>query len=77
MYPAAENREYKGVLLLVHGFGDYAARWAHVGQEFSKLGYDLWVNDCRGMGSSDGQSQFIPSVDTMVDDQRGYWNLVM
>lgn len=69
--------EYLGVLLLVHGFGDYAARWALVGQDYSKLGYDIWVMDCRGMGSSGGQSMFVPSVEIMVDDLRGYWNLVM
>lgn len=77
MYPAATETQYRGVLLFIHGFGDYAARQAHVGQEFSKMGYDFWIMDCRGMGSSGGQSMFVPSLEIMVDDLRGYWKLVM
>ena len=46
MYPAAcgnKSPEYKGIIFMVHGFGDYAERVAHVGKRFSDAGYDFFI----------------------------------
>ena len=64
-YPSAipkDDPKYMGVLFFIHGHGDYSERTAHVGEMFSKLGYDFYMMDTRGNGKSEGQTVFVPSV---------------
>ena len=56
-YPSAIDKsdpKYMGILFYIHGHGDYGARLAHIGEMFSKLGYDFYMMDTRGNGSSEG-----------------------
>ena len=57
LYPAAcgnKDPQYKGIVFMVHGFGGYGANLAHIGEMFSKLGYDFFIQDSRGHGKSEG-----------------------
>ena len=66
MYPRDATVELKGVIFMVHGYMDYAARWAHYAEIYSKLGYDVFIMDSRGHGKSEGQSIYVPSVNICV-----------
>ena len=46
----------------MHGFSDYSARFAHVAQKFSSLGYDFYSLDFPGHGKSEGKIGFVHSV---------------
>jgi len=42
-------------LLIVHGFADHGARYAHVAARFAKLGYAVLAADYRGHGRAEGK----------------------
>jgi len=58
----------KGVIALVHGFGEHSGRYDHVAQAFAKRGYSTFSFDHRGHGKSKGQRGHTPSYDHLMDD---------
>ena len=42
---SSSKRDSKGVVFFIHGFSDYAGRYAHLGKVFSRLGYDFFCMD--------------------------------
>ena len=46
--------EPRAGLLIVHGFADHGARYAHVAESFTKLGYTVLAFDYRGNGRAGG-----------------------
>lgn len=58
----------KAVVCLVHGLGEHAGRYAHVGKAFSEAGYALLGFDLRGHGKSGGQRGHAPSMEALMDD---------
>ena len=76
-YPADESVEFKGVVFFIHGFTDYVARFAHLAEKFSQLGYDFYGMDQRGHGKSGGKTVHIPSISTITDDTIKYHRMVL
>jgi acylglycerol lipase len=65
-WPASKNRA-RGVVLAVHGFGDYSAAFEQPAQVWAQSGLDTWSWDQRGFGGSPTRGHWA-GVDTMVDD---------
>jgi alpha-beta hydrolase superfamily lysophospholipase len=76
-YGYPHQGEFRGVVFYIHGFTDYIGRFAHVGQEFSKLGYDFYAMDQRGHGKSEGKLAYVPSIDQITDDTILYHRLIL
>jgi len=62
------DKKPKAVVCLVHGLGEHAGRYAHVGEAFAKAGYALVGFDERGHGKSGGARGHTPTYDAMMDD---------
>lgn len=58
----------KGVVCLVHGFGEHTGRYLHVAGHLAGAGYALVAFDQRGHGKSGGQRGHAPSYEVMMDD---------
>ncbi len=60
--------QYKGVICIVHGFGEHSGRYGHVADFFNKNGYAVLAMDNRGHGKSGGKLGHAPSFDSYLDD---------
>lgn len=58
----------KAVVCLVHGLGEHAGRYAHVGKALANASFVLLGFDLRGHGKSGGQRGHFPSFDALMDD---------
>ena len=63
-----ENSKPKALIALVHGLGEHAGRYAHVGKALTDAGYALVGFDLRGHGKSDGARGHSSSLDTYMQD---------
>jgi len=66
-YWTTEGTE-KGVIALVHGFGEHSGRYEHVAKAFAQRGYSTFSFDHRGHGRSGGQRGHTPSYEHLMDD---------
>ena len=64
----APEDEPKAVVCLVHGLGEHAGRYAHVGKALNDAGYALLGFDQRGHGKTPGARGVTPPFDRMMDD---------
>jgi alpha-beta hydrolase superfamily lysophospholipase len=62
----------KGLIVLVHGFGDHSGRYAHVVNHFAGLGYAVATYDHRGHGRSDGRRGDIDGFAPLVGDLNSF-----
>ena len=66
------NDSIKGVVIIIHGFGEHAAMYTAVGERFGEEGYACILYDQRGHGASpdDRKNWFgiIPSYQHFLDD---------
>jgi alpha-beta hydrolase superfamily lysophospholipase len=60
--------QYKGIICIVHGFGEHSGRYGHVADFFNKNGYAVLAMDNRGHGNSGDKRGHTPSFDTYLDD---------
>ncbi len=58
----------KAKIVLVHGLGEYAGRYAHVAASLNQKGFAVYAYDHLGHGKSDGARAYIPSMDILRDD---------
>ncbi len=59
----------KGVIVIVHGYGEHAGRYEHVAAYFNKIGYALYAADHRGHGRSRGERLgYFASFEPLSDD---------
>ena len=63
----------RGSLLLVHGVGEHALRYAHVAGALLSLGVVVRAYDQRGFGASGGARGMLPHADALLDDLRDRW----
>lgn len=56
------------VLVLVHGLGEHAGRYRHVGRAFAAAGIDVHAFDLRGFGASAGPRAWIDRWSRFHDD---------
>ena len=64
--------DVRGVVVLVHGLGEYGGRYLDVGQSFVDRGYVFVAGDLRGHGVSEGRRAFVSRLDNFMDDLDGY-----
>ena len=62
------DQAIKGTVIIVHGLGDHAFRYAHVANFFNEQGYHVRAYDQYGHGESGGSRGRIPSEMRLVDD---------
>ncbi len=60
--------QYKGIICIVHGFGEHSGRYAHVADFFNKNGYAVLAMDNRGHGKSEGKRGHTPNFDSYLAD---------
>lgn len=60
--------QYRGIICIVHGFGEHGGRYTHVADFFNKQGYAVLAIDNRGHGKTEGKRGHTPSFDSYLDD---------
>lgn len=58
----------KGVVLIVHGFGEHSGRYEHVGDGLAQSGFRVEAFDLRGFGASGGRRAWVDRWATVHDD---------
>lgn len=64
--------EARGVVVLVHGFGEHSARYAHVGTRLATAGFAVYAADHRGHGRTEGRRANVERMALVVDDLGGF-----
>ncbi len=62
------DQSIKGAVIIVHGLGEHAFRYAHVAQFLNEQGFHVRAYDQYGHGESGGTRGTIPSEMRLVDD---------
>lgn len=62
------DQDIKGTVIIVHGLGEHAFRYAHVAQQLNEAGFHVRAYDQYGHGESGGSRGRIPSEMRLVDD---------
>ena len=57
-----------GIVVLVHGYAEYGARYAHVAERLTPLGVAVYAEDHMGHGHSDGERALITDFGDVVAD---------
>jgi alpha-beta hydrolase superfamily lysophospholipase len=65
---APEERPARGVVVIVHGFGEHSGRYEHVAQRLVAEGYAAYALDHRGHGRSEGPRAVIDRLADAVSD---------
>ena len=60
--------EPTGIVVLVHGYAEYGARYAHVAERLTSLGVAVYAEDHMGHGHSDGEQALITDFGDVVAD---------
>jgi len=68
--------DIKGVILIVHGIGGHSGRYANVVNHIVPQGYAIYGFDLLGHGKSEGQREFIRSLDDYTDPLTQYLIMV-
>jgi alpha-beta hydrolase superfamily lysophospholipase len=58
----------RAMVMLVHGLGEHAGRYAHVAARLNALGFSVHAADHYGHGASSGKRGALPDVMRLVDD---------
>ena len=58
----------RGVIVVTHGMGEHALRYAEMASYFTEAGFIVVAFDIRGHGSSEGKRGHTPSYDLLMDD---------
>jgi alpha-beta hydrolase superfamily lysophospholipase len=62
----------RGVVVLVHGYGEHLGRYRHVAEYLSARDYAVYALDHRGHGRSDGLRAHVDRFDEFIDDLHGF-----
>eukprot|EP01121_Diplochlamys_sp_Union-15-3_P003107 TRINITY_DN1294_c0_g1_i5.p1 TRINITY_DN1294_c0_g1~~TRINITY_DN1294_c0_g1_i5.p1 ORF type:complete len:373 (-),score=29.28 TRINITY_DN1294_c0_g1_i5:52-1170(-) len=62
------DQNFKGVILFVHGLGEYFARYCHLFDAWKTLGFIVYTFDLRGHGNSSGRRGHVPCYQSLVTD---------
>jgi alpha-beta hydrolase superfamily lysophospholipase len=70
----SETLQPKGVICLVHGFGEHSSRYEHVAKFFTDNRYGVITYDHRGHGRSAGRKGHFASYDEFMNDVQNLLN---
>ncbi|OHX68330.1 alpha/beta hydrolase [Flammeovirga pacifica] len=71
-----KDTEIKGVLCLVHGFGEHIQRYHHVAEFFTNQGFGFIAYDQRGHGKTSGKRGVVPSYEDVLENVTEFLSLV-
>lgn len=66
----AQGGSPRGNVVIVHGSKDYSERYLDFAQNLSRAGYQVFGYDQRGHGRSQGERNYFPRFENVVDDLR-------
>lgn len=69
-WPAADDVERRGSVLVVHGLGEHSARYEDVAKTLSASGFDVRAYDQQGHGKTSGKRGVVESGRAMLLDLR-------
>jgi acylglycerol lipase len=72
-FPA--KKQQKGVLIIVHGLGEYTDRYSHVVDYFNTH-YSVYIYDQRGYGRSEGTRAHVDRFNDYVEDLKLFVQMV-
>ena len=67
-WPLPSGEPVRGVVIIVHGLGEYAGRYAHVASKLNAWGFFVRGYDQCGHGQSNGAPGSMPSDTRLLDD---------
>jgi alpha-beta hydrolase superfamily lysophospholipase len=67
-------KEYKAIVVVVHGYGEHSGRYRHVIRALTDANYAVFTLDQRGHGQSEGLRAYFDSFDQPVNDLKDYIN---
>lgn len=67
-WPLPEGRVPRGMVLIVHGLGEYAGRYDHVAKRLNYWGFAVRSYDQYGHGESGGTRGGLPTATRLLDD---------
>jgi alpha-beta hydrolase superfamily lysophospholipase len=67
-WPLERGQTQRGVVLLVHGLGEYAGRYCKLARRLNEWGFAVRGYDQYGHGESGGARGGLPSDDRLLDD---------
>jgi len=62
------SQQPKAVIVGVHGYAEYSARYVHVGEFFANNDYCFYIMDLRGHGKSGGIKGYVNKFDEFIKD---------
>lgn len=65
-------KDYKALVVLVHGYGEHSGRYRHVVKALTGAGYGVFMLDHRGHGQSEGLRAYFDTFDQPVNDLKDY-----
>jgi len=66
----------KGAIAIVHGVGEHSGRYAHVGERYAKMGYQVFAFDQMGFGKSPGIQGHLQSWSDFRSNIHSFLNIV-
>ncbi|GAB1420194.1 monoacylglycerol lipase [Anaerolineales bacterium] len=72
----AENISPKGIVLIVHGYGEHIMRYEPVARVLTQAGYIVFGLDHRGHGQSDGDRAYFSNLTDLVEDIELYDDMI-
>jgi alpha-beta hydrolase superfamily lysophospholipase len=67
-YRTWESGSARAALLVVHGLGEHAGRYAEFGERMATFGISTYAFDLRGHGLSEGRRGHVPSFDIYLQE---------
>lgn len=67
-WPLDSGAKLRGVIILVHGLGEHAGRYAHVAEQLNRWGFAVRGYDQCGHGESGGLRGSLPTDTRLLDD---------
>jgi alpha-beta hydrolase superfamily lysophospholipase len=67
-WPVPAPQAARGTVLIVHGLGEHAGRYAKLAAQLNEERWHVMAYDHRGHGASDGERGVIPTPEALIDD---------
>ncbi|MFX1337204.1 MAG: alpha/beta hydrolase [Promethearchaeota archaeon] len=66
----------KAVVQVIHGFAEHSGRYKNVVNQLVPNGYLIYAHDLRGHGKSEGDENFVESMDQYVEDEKKFYDMI-
>ena len=66
----------KAVVQVIHGFAEHSGRYKNVVDQLEPSGFAIYAHDLRGHGKSEGEQNYIESMDQLVEDEKKFYDII-